>query len=471
MLARARIESGEWGEAVKSYEQARQIYSRLAAEQSDKFSYRSKLASLTASLAKAETRSQQYALAPQHYAEALQFTEQLVAKFPNEPEALYVRALVYFDSENFGKDRFDEAIRDLRELVHLRPMEIRYLSLLSGALNNAAGHDQGRRQKKEVESMYTESVAIDRKLLESRPSDPNFRHDLANALFNYGGFVRNRPAEALPLREEAGALLRQLVKDFSSNVRYRHMLARNQDEVGLLLARLHRPNDAIPALREAVLFMEQLPENYPHPLVRRWRLADFTKDLASILAEQGQWDEASAHLDKAISLLIATPSLFQNQEFRGMATESLTESLYLFIRGSNAQGKSEAARNRLKEMSKTLWSRNDEGAVLSLALAYVKGGLVSEAIAEAEAVAAAGPNSVEHLYDAACVVSLASASAKDAKVKEGHAKRALEILNLAVKTGWKDAAHMKKDTDLDPLRDREDFKKLMESLTKVESKK
>ena len=40
------------------------------------------------------------------------------------------------------------------------------------------------------------------------------------------------------------------------------------------------------------------------------------------------------------------------------------------------------------------------------------------------------------------------------------------LLNLAVKAGWKNPAHMKKDTDLDPLRDREDFKKLMTELEK-----
>jgi hypothetical protein len=37
-------------------------------------------------------------------------------------------------------------------------------------------------------------------------------------------------------------------------------------------------------------------------------------------------------------------------------------------------------------------------------------------------------------------------------------------LRDAVAKGYKDAAHMKKDTDLDPLRSREDFKKLVAEL-------
>jgi hypothetical protein len=40
----------------------------------------------------------------------------------------------------------------------------------------------------------------------------------------------------------------------------------------------------------------------------------------------------------------------------------------------------------------------------------------------------------------------------------------MELLQKAGKAGNKDAAHMKKDTDLDPLRGREDFKKLLTEL-------
>jgi hypothetical protein len=44
---------------------------------------------------------------------------------------------------------------------------------------------------------------------------------------------------------------------------------------------------------------------------------------------------------------------------------------------------------------------------------------------------------------------------------------AMKQLRDAVSKGYKDVAHMKKDTDLDPLRQREDFQKL---LAEVEAK-
>ena len=72
-------------------------------------------------------------------------------------------------------------------------------------------------------------------------------------------------------------------------------------------------------------------------------------------------------------------------------------------------------------------------------------------------------------YVFACIYAVASG--KDAGKKDEYAARAMELLQKAVKAGYKDAAHMAKDKDLDPLRDRADFKKLLDSLPKPKSKK
>jgi hypothetical protein len=95
---------------------------------------------------------------------------------------------------------------------------------------------------------------------------------------------------------------------------------------------------------------------------------------------------------------------------------------------------------------------------------------VAEAVAEVAALTAPGPNGTERArwnagqwYDFACVYSLASGKIADRK--QEYADRAMELLRKAVKAGFKNASHMKKDTDLDPLRDRADFKKLLGELT------
>ena len=75
---------------------------------------------------------------------------------------------------------------------------------------------------------------------------------------------------------------------------------------------------------------------------------------------------------------------------------------------------------------------------------------------------------VESLYNAACIravtagVQIKTPGADAAKL--AHADRAMQWLQKVVQAGYKDAAHIKKDTDLDPLRDREDYKKLVADL-------
>jgi serine/threonine protein kinase/tetratricopeptide (TPR) repeat protein len=77
----------------------------------------------------------------------------------------------------------------------------------------------------------------------------------------------------------------------------------------------------------------------------------------------------------------------------------------------------------------------------------------------------------EQLYDAACAYALCVGAAKRAKspVPEGPGSKKLEdeamsLLKQAVTKGFKNAAHFKQDKDIDALREREDFKKLLAEL-------
>jgi hypothetical protein len=47
---------------------------------------------------------------------------------------------------------------------------------------------------------------------------------------------------------------------------------------------------------------------------------------------------------------------------------------------------------------------------------------------------------------------------------EFYGDAAMKLLREAVGKGYKDVAHVKKDTDLDPLRRRDDFRKLVTEL-------
>jgi tetratricopeptide (TPR) repeat protein len=98
----------------------------------------------------------------------------------------------------------------------------------------------------------------------------------------------------------------------------------------------------------------------------------------------------------------------------------------------------------------------------------------AQAVAEAEEVAQQKDVSAGELYDAACAMSLAAAVVlKDAKLPlaeqkkraEQHAARAVALLRQAKSAGMfrsnAQIDYMKNDSDLDPLRDRDDYRQFL----------
>jgi serine/threonine protein kinase/tetratricopeptide (TPR) repeat protein len=467
-LAQVRIESGELGEAVKAFRQARDAYARAAADSPAMFAYRSAYQDTTRELAYWSYRVGANSDARQYHAESVLLAERLLADFPAEPDARFGRARVAIDpaidASDYGPDRSEEGIRDLRALVSEHPADVRYRMVLSQAVNILASKYRQAGRRREAEQGYSESVAIDRELFRLRPSDPGYRHSLANALFNYGAFYdSDRPAQALPLRQEAGELLRQLVQDFPSNVRFRHMLARNQDDVGDLLARLGHPNEAEPAFREAVLLIEQLPESYPFPQVHRWRRADFTKDLAAVLDRQGRREEAGRLAEQASRLLTGAP--FAWGESGDQAGMTLRECLELMVRSAEQRGQATEARKKVDDVRAILRSRKEADLLPQVGVWMVSDGRVEEAVADAEAVAAMRPTDAKGLYIAGCVLALASGRTGSGPAQaERYASSAIELLRRAIAAGFRDPAHMKEDSDLKALRDRPEFRQLISDL-------
>ena len=105
---------------------------------------------------------------------------------------------------------------------------------------------------------------------------------------------------------------------------------------------------------------------------------------------------------------------------------------------------------------------------------FVKKNDSKNLVATAEAYAKLAEKDDKQNYNAACGWSLASGLAvDDAKLKEEYAGKAMALLRKTptgkvhfVDSPAKLADHMKQDKDLDPLRDREDFKKFVVELEK-----
>jgi tetratricopeptide (TPR) repeat protein len=98
-------------------------------------------------------------------------------------------------------------------------------------------------------------------------------------------------------------------------------------------------------------------------------------------------------------------------------------------------------------------------------LSQVKAGRVAEAVAEVAELTKSTKWTAAQWYDFARVFALASTQDKDKQHE--HATRAVELLQRAIQAGYNNVEYLRKDTDLDSLRGRDDFKKLLESLSQA----
>jgi tetratricopeptide (TPR) repeat protein len=188
-------------------------------------------------------------------------------------------------------------------------------------------------------------------------------------------------------------------------------------------------------------------------------LAGTCCNFARLLRDGGKPADSLAWFQKAIDMLRPV----HEQQPRDVRAS-------LFLRNSHL-GRAEAndQLGRFAEAVKD-WDRviklsakpEEPGLRAARANSHVRAGQVADAVADVAALAKISSWNAGQLYDFACIYAVASG--KVAGKKQEYSARAMELLHKAVHAGFKDAAHIKQDSDLDALRDRDDFKKLLAGL-------
>ena len=104
------------------------------------------------------------------------------------------------------------------------------------------------------------------------------------------------------------------------------------------------------------------------------------------------------------------------------------------------------------------------------AMESVQAGDVTETMQAVAKLRELGTATADQLYNAACVCSLCATAIKPVKdeltveqaaQRQKHIDNALQTLREAIKAGYKDFAHMQKDSDLNVLHDLPEFKALL----------
>jgi tetratricopeptide (TPR) repeat protein len=281
-----------------------------------------------------------------------------------------------------------------------------------------------------------DALAIKQRLAADFPRVPEYRLELARAYNNLGALVigAGRRTEAENAYRDALAMLKQIAVDFPTVPGYRRELATSHYNRGLVLSATGRLKEAEDNYDRALTIQKQLAADFPNQPDLRNDLAATCANLAILYSQQGNWAAAKRLLLEGwphhLAALTANP---HNPTYRPSYRTHL---------------------NVLTAVHAGLLERED-------------------AVRTAETCRDLGWDAPGDAYDAACSLSqciriVARHDRLDAKQRQEAAEfygdAAMKLLREAVSKGYKDVPHMKQDSDLDPMRPREDFRKLIAEL-------
>ncbi len=386
---------------------------------------------------------------------------------PEKAEAAYRKAL---------------EIRD--NLVRKHPTVSEYQDKLATSHVNLGTLYDDLGKPEQAEAPFRKALDISTEVVRRNPGVPEYQSTLALSYQNLGTIYSktNRPEQAETAYQEAVRIQEKLAHNHTGVFQYQVSLANSYSKLYDLYTDTARQGQAQAFLDKALdirekLFSEKLLSAYPARAEVAVGLGgSYCNKANRLLTVDGKPEEALKWYDRAIRTL--TTVLKQNMQ-HARAREYLR----------NTYGGQSEALLRLSRYTQALESldraidldngqkRDDYRWGRTNVLARM--GKHTKATEELEEWAGKSKLTARDFYDAACVYSLSVlAVRKDAglaqtdrdQLSEGYATRAVGLLEKAQKDGYFNRAgrveRLKKDPDLDPLRSREDFRKLLNELEK-----
>jgi serine/threonine-protein kinase len=433
------------------------------------------------------------------YRDAISVQKQLADDFPAEPLYRQPLALLYNNLgillRNTGRPKEAEAA--FRDALDIRarlaadfPAEPRYRHDLAVSQETLGVLLKNAGRAAPAEAAHRAALALLKPLAAEFPAVPQYRQDLAHSYNHLGNLLQDtrRAKEAEAAFRDALAISQQLAAGFPAVPDYRQELALSHNNLGNLLQEAGQLKEAEAAYRAALDIFKRLAADFPGEVSYRLQLGRSLNDLGILLKDTGRAKEAEATnrdaLDVQKRLAADHPDEPDYQCDLAKTMVSLAELSRL--------RKEDAAARRLLEAAGPHADRalqagpgfpyyrevvRDHRQLLAATLLEL--GDHASAAQAADDLARVGAEPANDAYKAAaCFSRCVRLAEKDTRLSNGrrqelthaYGEQALAALRQARANGYKDAAHLKTDRDLDPLRQRDDFKKLLAELENEVSK-
>jgi eukaryotic-like serine/threonine-protein kinase len=330
---------------------------------------------------------------------------------------------------------------------------------------------------------YEQARALFEGIVQADPYDPAFPSDLAYTCMWLGQLYASgfsQPDQALASYERARALLQKLVRENPAVTEYAQRLALCSIQIGEQ-HKTGQPSEALRAYEEAGRILDQLAALNQTPEIQDLQ-AGCATNLGELQTQAGAGAAALASLQQARDvrerLVGLHPDDLECRNNLAVTLHHLGEAQWLLGRREEALACYRQATEQqhqalhlgpqvpqLRQALSTLYRK--------LAQRQRELGRPGEAAATARRRRDLWPGQPDELYDVARELALciplvgkeptALTAAQQAE-REGYAAEAMAELRQAVAHGFRDAERLRKDPDLELLRSRDDFRKLVDDL-------
>jgi tetratricopeptide (TPR) repeat protein/tRNA A-37 threonylcarbamoyl transferase component Bud32 len=430
--------------------------------------------------------------AEQIYNEALAICRPLADEFPAEPQYRYLLAGIHRNRGNLlratqpseaAKD-YEKALSIGKQLVDEFPKRPEFRLQLAGSYVARGYLQRDTGWPKKAEQDYDRAVSLQQQLIADFPKRPEVREDLVQCLNNRGNLLREmrRPTDALKDVETALSIGKRLVDDYPTRPEFRRDLANSHNNRGNLLRELLRRKEAESDFEEALSIKRQLAADFPAQPEFRRDLGRALNNRGSLLRDTSRLAEAEIDFDQALSIRKQLVADFPRQpELRHELAGTCVNRALLYQR----QGNYAAAKRALlegrphhlaalkanpRQPSYRQFYRNHLGmlTVVHALLLEPKDAVRTAATrrdvgwdAPADATDAAG-------FLCLCIPIAAHHDKLNARLREEavrfYTDAAIRFIHHAVSKGYRDVERLKKDNNLAPLRQREEFQKIVAEL-------
>jgi len=410
-------------------------------------------------------------------------------------------------SKDQAVESYRHAIGIYDQLAAEYPTQVRYQIDRAMVFNELGNLLRNMGNPSEALDAHNQALAIRQVLAAAHPTEGRYQNELAKSHNNIGNilFDTARLEESLIELEKSRVINERWAQAPPANLAQfptdlgRHFnkpqgikldLALNNRQIGGVLYRLGRNQEALRAYERARSTFEALVRENPDDLDFPSHLADILMRIAFVHGLRGRTDEATEICFRALDIMEPlagkNPDVRNSQRQLAMVHRDLGRQMRRQKQFPKAREHLEKARANLEKLAQI--DPSDEGLAMSLAYVFREFGWIDRE----EGLAAPAlrlfekardiddrysRTSVGACYDLACDWAVcipligwgktaATLTPDERAERQRLGNEAIKALRRAIDGGWRNFAHMTKDEDLDPLRDRDDFKKLLAELEK-----